>query len=302
MTAVRVAIIGAGVIGGIAAASLAELEHDVVLCVRRPIMRLLVEMNDVAREVPARITTDPALVTPVDWVLLATKGQDTLSAAPWFDRLAGPDTTVVVLQNGIDHVDRVAPLLRHGQVLPAVVYSSGQIVAPGHIRANQSHRYVVPAGARGAAFARLFGGTILRVDQSDDFGTATWRKFLTNICVNPITALTMRRIGIMRDPEIRGFARDILVEAVAVGRAAGARIEQHEVEQFLDSFAVHDPEGGSSMFFDRVAGRPMEHEHLTGALVRTAMRFGIDVPVNRAVLALLRGLQGAISDPRLQPT
>lgn len=291
MTTVRVAIIGAGTVGGIAAAMLSRLGHDVLLCVRRPLSGLIVEIDGDAHDVRARIATQPALASPVDWILLATKAQDTPSAAPWLDRLVGPNSVVVVLQNGIDHVERVGPLLRQGQVLPAVVYSSGEVVAPGHIRAAESHRYVVPAGTTGAAFAQIFADSRLKVEQSSDFVTAAWRKFLANICVNPITALTMCRIGIIRDAEIGRLARGILTEAVTVGRGVGACFEIDEVERMLDSFAAHDPDGGSSMLFDRLAGRPMEHEHLTGALVRTAARLGIDVPLNHALLALLRGLQ-----------
>jgi len=171
MTGVRVAIIGAGAVGGVAAAVLAGLRQDVVLCVRRPIPRLIVEMNNAVQEVQARIATNPALESPVEWVLLATKSQDTQSTVPWLDNLVGPGTIVVVLQNGIDHVKRVGPLLRQGEVLPATVYSSGEIVAPGHIRHHELQRYVVPAGSAGEAFAKLFEGGTLKVELSDDFVT-----------------------------------------------------------------------------------------------------------------------------------
>ncbi|MCP3731353.1 2-dehydropantoate 2-reductase [Sphingomonas sp. MG17] len=290
-----VAVIGAGAVGGVAAAALAGSSGEVTLCVRRPIPHLIVELQGDVREVPARIVADPAAVAVVDWVLLATKAQDTASAAPWLDRLVGPKTVVVVLQNGIGHADRVGPLLRQGQVLPAVVYSPGEVVAPGHVRSGGAPRYIVPAGPAGAAFARLFEGSVLKVEQAADFETLSWRKFLGNLCVNPITALTMRRFGIMRDPEIRSFARAILTEAVAVGRAAGAKLEAAEIGPLLDSFAAQDSETGSSMLFDRLAGRSMEHEQLTGVLVGLASRFGIEVPFNRAVLALLRGLQDSLA-------
>lgn len=288
-----VAIIGAGAVGGVAAAALAAGGQDVTLCLRRPLPRLIVELNGQVAGVQAKVVTDPALASPVDYVLLATKAQDTAGAASWLDQLVGPDTIVAVLQNGIDHAERVAPLLRQGQVLPAVVYSPAEIIAPGHIRSSGSPRYIVPAGLSGAAFAGLFEGSGLKVEQADDFVTTAWRKFLGNVSVNPITALALCRFGIMRDPEIRDLAKAILTEAVAVGQAAGARIDGSEIEGFLDGFAAHDPNGGSSMLFDRLGGRSMEHEQLTGALVRAAVRFGIEVPFNRAVLALLRGLDGS---------
>ncbi len=174
-------------------------------------------------------------------------------------------------------------------MLPTVVYASAERVAPGHVRHHTGQRIIVPAGPVGAAFARLFEGSTLAVDPVDDFTTALFG----NIAVNPITTLTTRRIGIMRDPEIRNFAGGLLTEAVAVGRAAGADLRFSDVEETLDFYAAYNPSGGSSMLYDRLAGRPLEHEHLTGALVRAAARHGIEVPLNRAVLALLRGLDGA---------
>lgn len=280
--------------GGVAAAALTGSGREVTLCVRRPFPRLTVEKNGTVREVPAATVTDPGLMSPVDWVLLATKAQDTPGAAPWLNTLVGPGTVVAVLQNGVDHVERVGALVAERQLLPAIVYAPGEAVSPGHIRAHGAQRYIVPSGAQAAAFAALFEGSEIAVEQSDDFTTAAWRKFLANISANPITALTMSPIGILRDPEIRHFARGLLAEAMAVARAVGAHLDDGEIEPLLDAYAATDPDGGTSMYFDRLAGRPMEHEYLTGALVRKASQLHIDVPLNRAVLALLRGLQSAI--------
>lgn len=289
-----IAVIGAGAVGGVAAAALSELGRDVTLCVRRPFPVLTVETNDTIRKIPAKVETDPSRLSPVNWIFLATKAQDTAVAAAWLDVLAGPDTIVAVLQNGIDHAERIGPLLRHGRLLPAIVYAPGQAIAPGHIRADGAPRYVVPSGDMGAGLSVLFDGSGVTIEQSDDFVTAAWRKFLANISANPITALTMSRIGILRDPETRLFAKGLLAEAMVVGRAVGADLDDADIDVFLDAYAAHDPDGGTSMYFDRLAGRPMEHEYLTGALVRTAMRLDIDVPLNRAVLALLRGLAAAL--------
>lgn len=286
----RIAIIGAGAIGGIVAAILASRGHYVTLCVRRPLTDFKVEMDGQTRSVPLRITVDPAVQRPVDWVMLATKVQDTDSTKPWLDQLVGPGTVVAALQNGIDHVERVQPLLRQGRVLPTIVYTSAELVAPGHVRHHTGQRIVVPSGAPGASFAALFAHSPMTVDQVADFKTAAWRKLFGNIAVAPITALTLQRIGIMRDPDIRRLARGLLLEAVQAGRAAGADLREAEADETVDFYAAYNPSGGSSMLYDRLAGRPMEHEHLTGALVRAAERAGVEVPLNRALLALLRGL------------
>jgi 2-dehydropantoate 2-reductase len=287
---VKVAIIGAGAIGGSLAEAAAAAGHDVLLCVRSAIPRLEVEEAGSVRQVPVRISADPARETPADWVLLATKAQDTRSAAPWLERLTGPASTLVVLQNGIEHEDRVRALVGEAPVVPAIVYIAAERIGPGRVVHHAGNRVIVPQGERGASFARLLDGGPIEIRQEADFTTAAWRKLLSNVAANPITALTMRRIGVMREPAIRELARDLLLETAAVGRSAGARLTDNDVEEMLTMYASLNQEGGSSMLYDRLAGRPLEHEYITGAVVRAAERHGVPVPLNKAILGLLDAL------------
>src|SRR6266481_3088892 len=154
----RVAVIGLGSIGGVIAGLLAALErHDVVACVRRPIERLVVERSEGAIEVRLRALTDPAEAEPVDWVLLCTKAHETPSTAPWLARLCTAATRVAVLQNGIDHVDRVKPLVGDATVVPVLVYYNGERLAADRVRLRHAggHDLVVPDDGPGRAFARL---------------------------------------------------------------------------------------------------------------------------------------------------
>src|SRR5215217_6935908 len=130
---VRVAMIGAGAIGGFFAAKLQEAGHEVTLCVRTPIESLVLEQAGVRREVPVQIVTDPALQEPVAWVFIATKAQDTAGAEPWLQALSNSGTAVVVLQNGIEQAERVKPFAPGSSVVPAVVYCGAERVSPGTI-------------------------------------------------------------------------------------------------------------------------------------------------------------------------
>jgi 2-dehydropantoate 2-reductase len=137
----------------------------------------------------------------------------------------------------------------------------------------------------------------VEVTPTPDFLTASWRKLLGNVAANPLTALTMRRIGVLREPDVNALAQGLLHEAVAVGRAAGARLKPEDVPSVLEWQRGLDAGAGTSMLYDRLAGRPLEHEYITGAIVRTANRHGVDAPLNRAILALLRALSGGL-EPR----
>jgi 2-dehydropantoate 2-reductase len=283
----KVAVVGVGAIGAVLAEAACAAGHDVTVCVRTPIDALTMEREGVARPVPARITADPATVGEVDWVLLATKAYQIPGAAPWLTRLSGPRTVVVVVQNGIDHADRVAPLGLPGPVLPAIAYISAQRDAPDRVVHTFGDRLLVPRGTVGAAFAGLLAGSPVTVEQSDDFQTAAWRKLLVNVAANPVTALTGRRLGVLGEPGISALVREVLSEAVAVAAASGARLSAADVTATLDFYSGLDADTGTSMLEDRLAGRPTEHEEITGAVVRAADRHGVAAPLNHALLALL---------------
>jgi 2-dehydropantoate 2-reductase len=292
-----VAVIGLGSIGGAVAGCLgAAGRHRVIACVRHPIEKLVLDQPGGTDEVKLNAFTDPTQAKePVDWVLLCTKTYQTPSAAPWLARLCAPKTRVAVLQNGIGHVERVAPLADGATVLPVIVYYNGERLAPDRVRLRQGsdQDMAVADDPDGHAFAQLFAGTPLRVQLCADFATLIWRKLLINAVANPITALTLQRQAVLRRGEIRELCLAILAEAVAVGRAEGVRLADDEPQRALATLFTFSGELGTSMYFDRLAGRPLEVEALTGAIVAAGDRHGIATPLNRALLVLLRAVSDA---------
>jgi 2-dehydropantoate 2-reductase len=291
----KIAVIGAGGIGGVVAARLVEAGHPVQLCTRSPLSRLIVESRGVSRNPPVELISDPAAAQPLSWVFLATKAQETAGASGWLERLCGRDSTLVVLQNGIDHEARVRPFVPAARVVPALVHFGAERKAPGHIVEHGSGRLVVPDNDAARALAELLQGSGIGIELSRDFLTASWMKLLGNAFGNPLTALTMRRAEVFDDPAIRALAGEMIAETVAVGRAAGARFPPDVAEKAMASISRFPRDSGSSMLYDRLAGRPLEHEFLTGAVVRAAERNGVDAPLNRAMLALLGAISGRIA-------
>lgn len=290
-----VAVVGLGGIGAALAGSLRAADrHDIVACGRRPIERLLLERAEGTVELPLRAVTDAVEVGPVDWVMLCTKAHHTPAAAAWLARLCRPDTRVVVLQNGIGHAARTAPYAGGATIIPTVVYYNGERLADDHVRLRHvvEHDLVVPDGPAGRDFAALLEGTHLRVLLSDDFATLSWRKLLLNVVVNPITALTLQRQAVLRRDDVYALALQILAEAVAVARADGAGLAADEPARVMATLMSYSPELGTSMLFDRLAGRTLEIEALTGAIVAAGVRHGVPTPINHTLLALL----GAVSD------
>lgn len=285
---------GGGAVGGFIAAALAAANNDVTLCVRTPFAALSVETGGQALGSTVAVATDPARVAPADWIFLATKAQHTAEAAAWLTRLAHPGAHIVVAQNGVAQEERVAPIAKGATILPSVVFISGERIAPGKIVHRFGHWLHVPAGKTADALARLAAGSRLEIRIEPDFVTESWRKLLINVTSNPLSALTERRMDVYREPDLIPIARALMTECVAVARAEGAKLGPEDVERTLDGFRAMNPEAGTSMLYDRFAGAPMEHEFLTGTMVTIAERHGIDVPMNRTILALMRALEAGL--------
>lgn len=292
-----VAVIGLGSIGGVVAGCLAAAgRHRVIACVRRPSDKLVLDAPAGTAELQLTAFTDPAQIEePADWVLVCTKTHQTPSTARWLARLCVPGTRVAVLQNGVGHVERVAPLANGAAVQPIIVYYNGERLAPDRVRLRQGSDQDMAAAddTDGRAFAALFAGTPLRVQLSPEFPTLIWRKLLINAVANPITTLTLQRQAVLRRPDIQELCFAILAEAVAVGRAEGVQLDNDEPQRAMATLFTFAGELGTSMYFDRLAGRPLEVDALTGAIVAAGERHGIATPLNRALLALLRTVSDA---------
>ena len=287
----RVAVIGAGAIGGVLAAAAHSAGHEVTLCVRTPFDHLVLETPEGTGEIPVTIATEPAAAAEADWVLLATKVQDVVSTEPWLRR-SGAQAPIVVVQNGIEHRESLAPLGLHAPVLPALTYVGAERVRPGHIVRRSGVRVIVPQGELGARFAELFGDGHTAVSLSPDFHTEAWRKLLTNLAANPITALTLRRLDVFAEPGITRLAEGVLAEGLAVSQAEGARLTTADTDKIMAAYTGGWPgDNGTSMLYDRLAGLPSEHVYISGPLVRAGQRHNILTPLNDALLALMRAMR-----------
>ena len=282
------AVVGVGSVGSVFAAALQETGRAAtVLCVR--------SRRDAAVQGPdGRVTalTAPVLISPAevrgpaDWVLLAVKAHQTASAAGWLRALAGPRTTVLVLQNGVDHRDRVAPFAGPAAVLPAVIWCPVEPAGPGLVRQRGPARLVVADDAGGRGAAALLAGSRVQVELTADFVTAAWHKLALN-SVAALMALAARPAGVFRDEAVARLAERLAAECVAVGRAEGARLEDSLAAQIVAGLAAGPAGAGSSILTDRLAGRRLEWEARHGVVQRLGARHGVPTPVTDVIVPLL---------------
>jgi len=286
----EIAVVGVGAIGGVAAARLCAAGRDVVLCVRTRFEELRLESLEGCLSVTPPVVTSPEAVGPTEWVLLATKAHQTSGAADWLRALATPRTTIAILQNGVEHEERVRPYANGATLLPAVVDCSADPVGPGHVIQRTAAEIIVPDTAAGGAFVTLCDGAGLGVRVTADFATAAWRKLCLNVAGGAITALSDRPLGVVRRPDVADVARTLIRECIAVGRAAGARLQDELADEIVAAMIDGPDDAGTSMLTDRRRGRPLEVDARNGAVARIGARHGIATPVNTALTALLAAI------------
>lgn len=298
----RVAVVGTGAIGALAAAALQNAgRHEVLLCARRPRRPPTVSFDGDgdgdgggggggggAVEV-----TGPVLVEPdrapvgVDAVVLAVKAHQSAGAFSWLRALRAARTPVLVLQNGVEHRERLAGEVPAGQVVPGIVWCTVEEVAEGDVRVRPGDRRIeVPEGEVGQQMMALFAGSFLDLRALADFHTAAWDKLVHNAVV-AVEPLTGRRAEVFADRGIAGLAAALARECVAVARADGARLPADFAASVVARLCAQPPDQGTSILYDRLAGRPLEWDARNGVIVRAGVRHGVPTPISDVLVPLL---------------
>lgn len=293
MSPLRIAIVGPGAIGCTLLGWLSRgSTHRLLVCARTSFDRLELETPEGTIVATPSVLTSPADAPVVDWILVTTKAYDVAGAATWLRALSGADTRVAILQNGVEHLERFAPHVPLERLVPVVIDCPAERTAPGRVRQRGPGLMTVPDSAAGKAFAALFTGTPLTVQIVPDWRTTAWRKLCLN-CAGAVSALTLLPAGIAHDENVAGVMRGLVREAVQVGRAEGARLEDALVDSVVTSYRGAPRDAVNSLHADRLAGRPMESDARNGVIVRLGRKHGIPTPYNETVFALLAAIEAA---------
>jgi 2-dehydropantoate 2-reductase len=215
-----------------------------------------------------------------------TKTYDTEGAARWFERLVGPATSLAVVQNGVEHMERFDDRLPRERILPVIVDIPAERSAPGRITQRRDGTVTAPSGDLGASFAALFAGTPLTLSLTDDFLSAAWRKLALN-SAGVVNALTRRPAVVARNDKVAALIRAIAAETVLVGNAVGARLPEDLPDEVVARFVASAPDSVNSLLADRLADRPMEIDARNGVVVRLGARHGVPTPLNAMAVAIL---------------
>jgi 2-dehydropantoate 2-reductase len=318
---VRFAVLGAGAIGAYVGAALARGGADVTLIARGDHLQAMAEHGVRVHsprgdfEAHPAATSEITAIADADVVVLGVKAYSLPALAPRIGELLRPDAVVVAAQNGIpwwyfqrhggplegrivqsvDPGGVVSRAIRPDQVVGCVVYCSTEIAAPGVIRHIEGTRFSIgtPGGepsdvCRSIAAAFTAGGLKCPVDA--DLRPQIWLKLVGNVAFNPITTITRATLGgLAASPHAVGFVRTVMEECAAVAGALGIELPVSLDRRLEAGLAVGDHR--TSMLQDWEAGKPLETDCMTAAVVEIAGMVDVPVPNVEALHELTKAVE-----------
>jgi len=299
--AVRIAIVGAGGVGGYFGARLAASGTEVVFIARGAHLkalqtaglRVVSPKGDV--HLPHVVATDdPAAIGPVDVVFFTVKLYDSGSASALLPQLLKPQTAVVTFQNGIDSVELLATAVGREHVAGGVAHVQAAVVEPGVIR-HTALDLLIFGELDGSKSARLQAlhdcclGAGFDAKLSDRIQDELWLKFVRLTSLSGMMAATRSPLGVIRDDEdLWTLLQAAIMEAMAVARAKGIQFPPNTLSDMLRHIGGMPPHAKSSMLEDLEHGRRLELPWLNARLVRIGEEVGTPTPIHRFIATVLK--------------
>ena len=298
----RIAVVGAGGVGGGFGAALAKAGADVTFIARgahlaamkRDGLKVVSQRGD-THLVPTQATDDPAEIGPVDIVLFCVKLWDVESAGERIKPLVGPGTAVIPLQNGIDAHERLLPILGSSAVMGGVAQISASITAPGVITQVGTFMRMIfgeldgSRSQRAEDFLALCQKAGFDAVLSDQIITDLWMKFILLAANASITALARQPIGLLRDdPDIRPVFIAAYQEVIDLARAKGVTLPSDAIDRVLEFNRHAPPTMRASMALDLERGNRLELPWLGGKVAELGRQLGVPTPTHGVMYAMLK--------------
>ncbi len=297
----RILIVGTGAVGGFYGGKLAQSGARVAaLCrsdyevVKTRGIRIKSVYGDFSFT-PEKVVRDLSEYgPPPDYILVALKVLPEIDTARIIQDAVGPDTVIVLLQNGIEIEDPVAQAFPENEVISGLAFICVTRTSFGHVEHIDFGRLIIgrfPGGYsdRATELSDRFNNAGVPCDVTEDVVTARWRKLVWNAPFNPISVLGggVDTRTMVDTPESLRLARQIMNEVCGIAAAAGCPLPNGIVQENIDGTRKMEPYK-TSMLVDFEAGRPMEIEAILGNGLKVARRHNVPSPHMESLYALLK--------------
>ncbi|MEW5946962.1 MAG: ketopantoate reductase family protein [bacterium] len=300
----RIAILGAGAVGSLFGALLAESGEDVVLLDNHPeraerVNREGLRFEGASGEMTVRVraAVDFREGAGADLFMVCVKAYSTPEAARRLAPLVGEKSVALSLQNGVGNVERICEVVPREKVIAGTTSQGVNVKAPGHIHHAGTGETVIgeldsSRTERIENVAATFSRAGIPTRASDNVKAVLWGKLLVNVGINPLTALLRVRNGeLLRRPAALALMHRAVLEAYRVCSAKGITLEFPDPIKKAEEVARLTGENISSMHQDVRAGKRTEIEAICGTVAGEAERLGFGAPVNELLLNLVRAME-----------
>lgn len=296
----KIAVMGAGGIGGCFGGLLAKRGLDVTLIARGDHLRairqngLQVIQPEGGYAVDVKATDDPSEVGPVDLVILAVKTYQNEQAIPMMKPLVEGESVVITLQNGVESAAEVSQVYGPERVLPGAAYLLCNIESPGVIRQRAPVARMTFGEANGdpspraIEFRDTFSEAEIEADLSEDIMKALWSKLLYNTPANGLACASRLTPRAFFDyPEGNSLFRAAFQEVANVATASGVPLGEIDIQGAIKLVAQRPIDGKGSMQADLETGRPLELDAIVGSIGRIGRKVDVETPLMDLLYALL---------------
>lgn len=305
----RVAILGAGSLGSVFGGQLALTGNEVHLVGRKAHMDAirghgltLVYPDGSDKQVDLSVHEDADDLGIMDLVVVLCKSYDTEAVLREALGAVGVETTVMSLQNGLGAEDVLVDLVGPEHVIAGKTYVGGMLLEPGKVQATVGGKATIIGEMDGSVtprvmqIAQAFNEAGLETSVSDDVMRVVWGKLLINVATGAVCGITGLPYGDMyQDSKLVTLAIDAIEEAMAVAASMGIDLSDRTPEDVLKLARENLPASFKPSILQSLEKRRhTEIDAINGSVVRLGERQGVPTPVNRALVALIGGIERRI--------
>ncbi len=299
----RIAVIGAGAVGGYFGGTLARAGAPVVMIGRAAFVEavkkngLYLDTLQFEESVRVEASTEMQAAREAEVVLFCVKTTDNAATASELAPLLAPGAIVVSMQNGVDNAEQIQAT-SGVRALSAVVYVAASVPEPGRVKhVGRGALVVGPRNAQTELFASLFERAGVPCRISDNITGELWTKLIANCALNAVSALGRAKYGqIAASADARKVVETVVDEVLAVARAAGIQPQGLEDPKAAIAgafkIATQMAEALSSTAQDLNRGKRTEIDSLNGYIARRGAELGVSTPVNHALFTLVKLAEG----------
>lgn len=304
----RVAVVGAGAVGGYFGGMLARAGAPVVMIGRAAFVEavgkngLFLDTLHFKETVRVAASTEIKEARDAEIVLFCVKTTDNAQTARELERVLAADTLVVSMQNGVDNAEQIRAASGI-DAISSVVYVAAVVPEPGRIKHSGRGDLVIgPRDARTEKFAALFGRAGVGCRITDNIAGELWTKLTWNCALNAVSALGHAKYGqIAANGDARKVVETAVYEVLAVAKAAGVHPPGFEDPQFALAgafkIATQMAEALSSTAQDMNRRKRTEIDSLNGFISRRGLELGVPTPVNHALYTLVKLTEANLAAP-----